>query len=103
MKIAIAAPDKNIYSHVDPHFGRCNWFCIFEPDTGKIDFIENTFKDHEERAGCEAALLLAKYGVNIVIAGRFGTKVIQAFREKNLQMIIPDKEKTVNEIIDQLK
>jgi len=103
MKIAIAASENHVKSQVDPHFGRCDWYCIFDTETKKTEFIENTSRNHIEKAGCEAVDFLSGKGINIAIAGRFGSKVVEAFRANKIQMIVPEKVKTINEIINQIK
>lgn len=103
MKIAIAASENNIHSFVDLHFGRCNWYCIFDTTTGKTEFIENTVRHHVEKAGYEAVGLLSEKGIGIVIAGRFGSKVVEAFRANSVQMIVPQTDMTINEIINLIK
>ena len=40
MKIAIAANESQVKSHVDPHFGRCEWYCLYDTETKNIEFIE---------------------------------------------------------------
>lgn len=42
MKIAIAATDNHIDAFVDRHFGRCEWYCIFDTQTNNYEFIPNT-------------------------------------------------------------
>lgn len=100
MKIAIAADENHIHSYVDLQFGRCNWYCIFDTETRKNEFIENSVRHHIENAGCEAVQLLAEKGIGIAIAGRFGSKVVEAFRAYNVQMVVPQNEMTINEIIN---
>jgi len=39
----------------------------------------------------------------MVIAGRFGSKVTDAFRKSNIQMVIPETQQTLNEFINQIK
>ena len=103
MKIAIAASENNIKSQIDPHFGRCNWYCIFDTETKETVFIENTTRHQIEKAGREAVDFLSGKGISIAIAGRFGSKVVEAFRTNQIQMIVPEKKKTINEIINQIK
>jgi predicted Fe-Mo cluster-binding NifX family protein len=103
MKIAVAASDNHIKSRVDPHFGRCMWFCIYNMETKESEFIENTARHHLKDAGCEAASLLITIGVDIAIAGRFGSKVVEIFRTNKIQMILPEKEKTLHDILNQIK
>lgn len=103
MKIAIAASENHVKSQVDPHFGRCDWYCIFDTETKKTEFIENTARHNTDKAGCEAVDFLSGKGISIAIAGRFGSKVVEAFRAKKVQMIVPEKVTTINEIINQIK
>jgi len=52
-------------------------------------FIENPARLHQEKAGCDAAELLVGKNINIAVAGRFGSKVVDVFRKNNIQMVIP--------------
>lgn len=103
MKIAIAASENHLKSAIDPHFGRCDWFCIFDTETRKSAFIENPTRHHQERAGCDAADFLIQMGVTMAIAGRFGSKVVEIFRAKNVQMVVPEGQQTIKEIFALLK
>jgi predicted Fe-Mo cluster-binding NifX family protein len=103
MKIAIAANENHLKSIVDPHFGRCDWYCLFDTETQKSEFIENPVRHNHEKAGCDAADILIEKGISMAIAGRFGSKVVETFRTKNVQMIIPEEQKTIKEILNHLK
>ena len=100
MIIAIAASENHLKSKVDQHFGRCDWYCLYDTNTLKSLFIENNFRYQQEQAGCDAAKFLLGKGINIVIAGRFGSKVIDIFRMNNVQMIIPQTEQTISKTIN---
>jgi len=102
MKIAIATSENHVKSPVDAHFGRCNWFCIFDTDTKTTIFIENASRHQVEKAGREAADILVEHGITIAIAGRFGSKVVEVFQAKNIQMIVPEKPTTIQSIIKKL-
>ena len=103
MLIAIASTDNHVKSYVDPHFGRCNWYCLYDTENGKSEFVENNSRLHQEKAGSDAAHLLAKTGVKLVVAGRFGSKAVEVFRNKDIQMVIPEGQQTINEIINLIK
>ena len=103
MIIAIASTENHLKALVDSHFGRCDWYYIFDNKTQKNHFIENPVRYEESHAGCKAAELLISKGVKMVIAGRFGSKVVDVFRKNNIQMIVPEKLLTLNEIIKQIK
>jgi len=103
MIIAIAASEDHIKSNVDPHFGRCDWFCLYDTEIKKYSFIENPVRYKHEMAGHDAAEFLIKQGVTMAIAGRFGSRVIEIFRSKNIQMVIPQSQQTILKIINTLK
>ncbi len=100
MIIAIAASENHLKSTVDPHFGRCDWYCLYDTETKKSSFIENPVRYHQLQAGCDAALFLIEKGAKIVIAGRFGSKVIDIFKTNNVQMVIPQTQQTISKIIN---
>jgi len=52
MIIAIAANNNNLKAHVDPQFGRCNWYYLFNTETNISSFIENPVYNNQEKAGC---------------------------------------------------
>ena len=103
MVIAIATNENHLKAFVDPHFGRCNWYCLYDTETLKSSFIENPARHHQEKSGCDAAEILIEKNINIAIAGRFGTKVVDIFRKNNVQMVIPEVQQIVVEIINQIK
>ena len=103
MIIAIAANENNPNALVDPHFGRCNWYYLFDLETKEDLFIENPAKNNPEKAGCDAAELLLDKKISMAIAGRFGLKVVDVFRRNNIQMVIPETQQRVSEIINQIK
>jgi predicted Fe-Mo cluster-binding NifX family protein len=102
MIIAIAANENKLSAIVDPHFGRCNWYCLFDTETRENSFIENPARNHQEKAGCDAANLLLGNNISMAIAGRFGSKVVDVFRKNNVQMVIPETQQTVSEIVNQI-
>ena len=40
-----------------------------------------------------------EYGIQAIVAGRFGSRVVELLKKKNIQMIIPEGTKTMEEII----
>lgn len=103
MIIAISANKDNMKSLVSQHFGRCEWFCLYNTESKESSFIENPLQNQQENAGHDVAELLINRGVNAVIAGHFGSKVVAKFIKLNIQMIIPESPKTITKIINQLK
>jgi predicted Fe-Mo cluster-binding NifX family protein len=102
MKVAIACTENHLKSLVETHFGRSDWYCIFDTKNNSHTIIENPSRRNPEMAGCDAADYLIANGVEMVIAGRFGSKVSDVFRENNVQMIIPQVEITINKLISKI-
>ena len=99
MIIAVALNENHTEALVDEHFGRCAWFCIYDSENRKTEYIENTNRYTEEGAGCNSAKTLMQYGIQIAIAMRFGVKVVEFFRKNNIQMVIPETQKNLEEIL----
>lgn len=102
MRIAIASETDNRKVHIDPHFGRCAWFCIYDSDLKNISFIKNSGSDNPNNAGTDAAALLVSERVDIAVSGRFGSKAADILRKNNIQMIIPQNTITIEEFINQI-
>jgi predicted Fe-Mo cluster-binding NifX family protein len=100
MIIAIAASENHLKANVDPHFGRCDWYCLYNTETKKSSFIENPVRYNQLQAGCDAAIFLIEKGAKMAIAGRFGSKVIEVFKTNNVQMVIPQTQQTIAKIIN---
>jgi predicted Fe-Mo cluster-binding NifX family protein len=103
MIVAIAASENHLKANVDPHFGRCDWYCLYDTETKKSSFIENPVRYNQLQAGCDAAQFLIKKGIKMVIAGRFGSKVVDIFRTNNVQLIIPQTQQTILNMINSVK
>ena len=103
MIIAIALNENHSKALVDEHFGRCACFCIYDSENRKLEYVENTNRNADEGAGCSSAEMLMQHGIQIAVAGRFGVKVVEFFRKNNIQMIIPETQKNLEEILKMIK
>lgn len=103
MIIAIAASESNLKSNIDPHFGRCNFYCLYDTETKRSSFVENPARYYKEQAGSEAALFLIEKRIKIVIAGRFGSKAVDVFKSNEVQMIVPQTQQTIYELINSIR
>lgn len=102
MKIAISSIGDTVESKVDPRFGRCSYFAIYDSVSKSTSFIINPNKDVEEGAGPASVQFVANYGVTKVIAGEFGSKIKSLLNDLNIQMIAVKDDKTISEIIQSL-
>ncbi len=103
MILGIAASQNTISSPIDLHFGRCSWFCIYNTVTGSFIFWENPCHSEQKHAGLQVAEMLEQHGVTVVVAGRFGNKVVEQLRGKGIQLVVTPEGKTVEDIINRTK
>lgn len=101
MKIAITSEGNQMDSKIDPRFGRCAYFAIYDTDTKETEFIANPAKDSSGGAGPEAVQFIAATGAKKIIAGEIGTKILSLLESLGIQMISA-KDKTIQKIVERL-
>ena len=74
MKVAITATGNNMESQVDPAFGRCKYFIIYDTDTNAHKAIPNQGTDMTGSAGSTAVQTMIEQGVAEIITGKIGLK-----------------------------
>jgi predicted Fe-Mo cluster-binding NifX family protein len=84
MKIAVASTGKDEESDVSPISGRAEYYLIFE-DGKIVKTINNPFKIGGGGAGPSVVQMLSNEGVEKIISGRFGPKMIDAMEEKGIK------------------
>lgn len=99
MKVAITARNNSTEALIDQRFGRCAFFAIYDTESKKTEFIENSAKDAEEGAGPAAVGIVANQGVEKIISGEFGFKIKSMLTDLNIQMVMLKEDKTIDEII----
>lgn len=104
MKTVITSTDKKTSATFDLRFGRAAWFCLYDDESGKTEFVENAHLNDGHGAGTKAAELMAELGATKVISGDFGPKAKDLLEKLNIQMvIIPSDQNTIADIINKLK
>ena len=101
MKIAITSTGTSLDSNVDPRFGRCAYFIIYDIDSDTFEFIENTSRQAMGGAGIQAGQLMASKNVGAVITGNLA-KCFQSFRSRKNKMY-SGVSGTVREAIEKYK
>ena len=99
MKIAIASTGKDENAKVSPISGRAEYYQIFD-DKKLVKVIKNPFVIGGG-AGPAVAQMLANEGVEMVVSGHFGDKMLSELEEKEIKTKII-KEKTVKEALEEI-
>ncbi|MDD4149477.1 MAG: NifB/NifX family molybdenum-iron cluster-binding protein [Bacteroidales bacterium] len=104
MKVAITSTGDNLESKIDPRFGRCAFFVIYDTETKSTEFLLNPNKNASNGAGPASVQMVADKGAKKIVSGEFGMKIKSMLDGLEIQMIvIKDHQKTVKSIIDMLK
>ncbi len=84
MKIAVAADSKTAEAFVSSKAARCPYYLIFDSKGKLTEVIDNPYEDASGGAGPSAANFLAQRGVTMVVAGNFGSKIINTLKNSGV-------------------
>ncbi len=102
MKIAITSMGAKLEDKVDPRFGRCHYFILFDTDTNKSEAIENTGAQGMGGVGIQSGQIMADKGVETVLTGSCGPNAFQTLQAAGIK-VITGVNGTVQEAIDKYK
>lgn len=102
MRIAISANGIDLAAQVDPRFGRCSHFIIFDPETLQHEAVDNSNAAAGGGAGIAAAQAVVDKGVRAVLTGHCGPNAYQVLSAAGIQ-VITDVTGTVQEAIEGYK
>lgn len=102
MKIYITSNGDSPDSTIDPRFGRCRYFAIYDTDSDSFEFIENPNKDVVSGAGVLSAQFIIEKGCRCVITGRVGPKAREALEAGRVN-IIEEVKGTVKSVVEDFK
>jgi predicted Fe-Mo cluster-binding NifX family protein len=97
------AEGKDLSVAVNPQFGRAPRFLLFRGGpTGPIEVLDNPNVEAAQGAGPATASLLARQGVKVVLAGRFGPRAHQTLEAAGIREVMVPSGLTVAEAFDRL-
>ena len=100
MKIAVSARGQSPQDPLEPSFGRCAGFVVFDTNTQTSSFLDNSpQQDLAQGAGIQTAQMVSQAGVDVLISGRIGPKALQALGQSRIQLFASSAA-TVQEAID---
>ena len=102
MKIAITSTGAKLEDKVDPRFGRCHYFILFDTETNKFEAIENTGAQGMGGVGIQSGHIMADKGVKVVLTGSCGPNAFQTLQAAGIK-VITGVNGTVQEAIDKYK
>ena len=102
MKIAITSVGPKLEDKVDPRFGRCRYFILFDTDTNKFEAIENTGAQGMGGVEIQSGQIMVDRGAEIVLTGSCGPNAFQTLQAAGIK-VITGVTGTVQEAIDKFK
>ena len=84
MKIAVAAGSKTAKASVSNMAAKCPYYLIFNNKGELIEVIDNPYRDASRGAGPSAANFLAQRDIDIIVAGSFGSKMVNTLENKGV-------------------
>ena len=102
MKIAITSMGAKLEDKVDPRFGRCHYFILFDTETNKFEAVENTGAQGMGGVGILSGQLMADKEVKTVLTGSCGPNAFQTLQAAGIK-VITGVTGTVQEAIDKFK
>ena len=102
MKIAITSTGAKLEDKVDPRFGRCHYFILFDTEINKFEAVENTGAQGMGGVGIQSGQMMADKGVETVLTGSCGPNAFQTLQAAGIK-VITGATGTVQEAIDKFK
>ncbi|OQA22184.1 MAG: hypothetical protein BWY60_00322 [Actinobacteria bacterium ADurb.Bin346] len=102
MKICITSTGTTLSSSVDPRFGRCPYFIIYDLEQNTFEAIENSSRDAMGGAGIQAGQTIASKNVGAVLSGSFGPNAFRVLQAANIKTY-SGVSGTVREAVEQYK
>ena len=85
MKIAISATGQDKECLMDRRFGRCNYFQIFNTESGDYKAISNDGASSSGGAGIAAASQVIEEKVSVIITGNLGPNAYELIEKADIK------------------
>ncbi len=86
MKIAVSAQGASLKDPVDPRFGRCQHFVVYDSDTGQVTAMANPSGETSGGAGIQTAQLLVNHAVGAVLVGNVGPNAFKVLNAAGIKV-----------------
>jgi predicted DNA-binding protein (UPF0251 family)/predicted Fe-Mo cluster-binding NifX family protein len=103
-KIAVSSGGSDLDGPVDPRFGRAAGFVIIDPDTMTSEYVDNAASQAmAQGAGIQAAELMTRHGVGVVLTGYVGPKAFQALSAAGIKIGQNLEDLSVRQAVEKYK
>ncbi|MFA5015678.1 MAG: NifB/NifX family molybdenum-iron cluster-binding protein [Actinomycetota bacterium] len=86
MKVAITSSGPTLQSNVDPRFGRCPYYIIYDTEDGSFKAVENKSSLAAGGAGIQAAQNISNIKVEAVVTGNVGPNAFRVLSAASIKI-----------------
>jgi predicted Fe-Mo cluster-binding NifX family protein len=87
MTICLSSQGNTLDAQIDPRFGRCQYFIIFDTETSAFEAITNPNIDSMGGAGIQSGQLIAGKKVRAVLTGNVGPNAFQTLQAAGIEVV----------------
>lgn len=102
MKLAAPVESKSLDAPVCPSFGRTPLYALYDTETGKHEFLDNSAAAGQGGAGIKAAQMLVDHGAGAVVTYRCGENAAQVLNAAKIELY-KAQDGTVSQNIEKFK
>ena len=86
VKLAVSSGGRSLESNVEPRFGRCRFFIVYDSESSNFEVLDNGGESAPGGAGVQAAQSVARSGAEVVITGNVGPNAFKALEAAGLSV-----------------
>ena len=86
MKVAVSSSGSTLESSVDPRFGRCPYYIIYDTVTNSFNAVENKSSQAGGGAGIQAAQSISDMKVEALITGNVGPNAFRVLSAASIKV-----------------
>ncbi len=102
MKIAITSQGTDLNAEIDPRFGRCSYFIIYDTEKENYEVVENSSINLGGGAGIQAAQTISENGVRVLLTGNVGPNAFQTLSAASIEIYTGLSGK-ISEVVEKFK
>ena len=87
MKICITSDGNNLEANIDPRFGRCAYFILYDTDKNKFEALQNTNASGMGGVGVQNGQLMAEKGVEVLLTGNLGPNAANVLKQSGIKTV----------------
>ncbi len=103
MKVAVTSQGLDVYSSIDPRFGRAKCFVVVDTESGQMTAVDNSVNVNAlQGAGIQAGRKVVELGAAAVITSHVGPKAFATLQAGGVK-VYTGASGTVGDAVEQFK